>query len=172
MRLAFRDVCRSNQSCRWKGYSALRQSSRCIHVGRGCHNCPSVKLWRGTVLDLDKMLNCQTSKDNWEDETNFLDQFDRAGERNRTATEDLLLEASDLSLRRDGEIYAPRYVDEGRTDSSASSSILQLSRSVSWRRRPWEACATATASKPYCLPKMSHALRTPGVESMSVLCTM
>lgn len=55
------------------------------------------------------------------------------------------------------------------TSTSSGVSRLHSSPSESASRRPWPARAAASGSKPYSRPKLSHAAKTPGVESMSVL---
>jgi hypothetical protein len=46
---------------------------------------------------------------------------------------------------------------------------LHFSTRDSVSRRPCPTCAAAAPSKPNSRPKLSHATKTPGVESMSVL---
>jgi hypothetical protein len=60
-------------------------------------------------------------------------------------------------------------VGQGHTATRSGVFKLHSSPSVSLSRRPCPSCAAVAPSKPYSRPKMSHATRTPGVESMSVL---
>jgi hypothetical protein len=57
----------------------------------------------------------------------------------------------------------------GRTASCSGDFKSHRSASESASRRPCPSCAAVAPSKPYSFPKISHATRTPGVESMSVL---
>ena len=46
---------------------------------------------------------------------------------------------------------------------------MHFSTRDSASRRPCPSCAAAAPSKPYSRPNVSHASKTPGVESISVL---